>query len=103
MRHWLNLDKEFEHSVKRLWLKYLGSWKDMSLIGTFTSERSGGLKIDRRTQIKRFEFFTQKQLEKYTELLKSTPNADREIIANKEFLNRVKDTYYQLRYNKELR
>ena len=102
MRHWLNLDKEFEQSVKRLWIKYLGCWKDMALIGTFTSERSGGLKIDKRTQIKRFELFTQKQLENYTEWLKSTPKADKEIIANKEYLNRIKDTYYQLRYNKEL-
>ena len=102
MKHWFNLDKEFEHSVKKIWLKYLGCWKDMSLVGTFTNERSGGLKLNKRDQIKRFEFFTQKQLEKYTECLKTTPKVDKEIIGNKEYLTKVKDTYYQLRYNKEL-
>ena len=102
MRHWFNLDKEFEHSVKKIWLKYLGCWKDISLVGTFTNERSGGLKLSKRDQIKRFEFFTQKQLEKYTECLKATPKVDKEIIDNKEYLTKVKDTYYQLRYNKEL-
>ena len=52
----------------------------MLFVGIFTNEKSGGLKLSKRNQIKRFKISTQKQLEKYTECLKFTPKVDKEII-----------------------
>mmetsp|Transcript_16559 Transcript_16559/g.19160 ORF Transcript_16559/g.19160 Transcript_16559/m.19160 type:complete len:109 (-) Transcript_16559:238-564(-) len=100
MGHSLGLSRDFVRHVKHIWLKYLKCWKDKPLIGVFSNDRRGGLQLDKKSNIKRFEFFTQKQLETYFESLKSTPKTQRADMRNKEYLTKVKDIYYQLRYDK---
>jgi hypothetical protein len=86
VREVLNLDKSFERHVKSVWIKYLECWKNKPVIGCFTHEQRGGLQLDKRKQIKRFEFFTQSQLEKYSLSLKSSSLKDRYEFRNKEYL-----------------
>lgn len=71
VRETLNLDKSYEKYVRSVWIKYLECWKNKPIIGCFTHEHRGGLQLDKKKQIKRFEFFTQAQLEKYSANLKS--------------------------------
>ena len=97
MRKSLNLNHSFEESVKNIWIKYLGWWKLKPIIGSFTHDQRGGLQLDKQKQVKRFQFFTQKQLEIYAENLKGATAQERLMMKNKEYLNQVKQTYYELR------
>ncbi|CAI2386150.1 unnamed protein product [Moneuplotes crassus] len=97
MRLAMGLSGQFERIVISMWLKYLKCWKNKPIIGPFTSERKGGLQMDKKKQIKRFTFFTQKQLEDYCQNLKETSGPEREDIKNKSYLNQVKQVYYELR------
>lgn len=97
LRHTFNLNRTFEKYVKSLWMKYLGCWKNKPLISSFTADRHGGLQLDKCSRLKRFEFFTQQELENYAENLKAVPYNERQSLRNKEYLSLVKETYYQLR------
>ena len=101
MRHALNLNRSFEKYVKTLWVNYISCYRNKPTIGSFTAERRGGLQLDKRKQVKRFEFFTPMQLEAFADSLKQVPLKEKSEMRNKEYLTLVRDTYYQLRYDKD--
>ena len=55
--------------------------------------------MDKKKQVKRFTFFTQKQLELYSESLKEVSAPERLDMKNKTYLSQVKQIYYDLRLN----
>ena len=102
MRESFSLNLTFEKSVKNIYLKYLSWWKQKSIIGSFTNERRGGLQLDKRKRVKRFEFFTQNQLEDFTEEMKTNSEIDRVFKESKENLQELKQVYYDIRYEKDV-
>jgi len=40
----LNMDYNY---IVKLWFKYLGNWKDLHIVSSFTNERHGGLQINK--------------------------------------------------------